>query len=42
MHRLRQLTAGVAIAAAVAIAASTVPALADPISNSGKAATSAS
>ena len=38
MHRLRQLTVGVAIAAAVAIAASTAPALADPISNSGKAA----
>jgi ABC-type phosphate transport system substrate-binding protein len=39
MHRLRQLTAGIAIAATAAIAAATVPALADPIGASGKAVT---
>ena len=38
MNRLRQLTVGVAIAAAVAIAASTAPAaFADPVASSGKA-----
>jgi ABC-type phosphate transport system substrate-binding protein len=42
MHRLRRLTAGVAIAAAVAIVAAAAPALADPISSSGKAVVPAS
>jgi ABC-type phosphate transport system substrate-binding protein len=44
MHRLRRLTAGIAIAATAAIATATVattggPALADPVNSSGKAVT---
>jgi ABC-type phosphate transport system substrate-binding protein len=37
MHRFKQLTAGIAIAATAAIVAATAPALADPIGSTGKA-----
>jgi ABC-type phosphate transport system substrate-binding protein len=36
MHKFKQLTAGIVIAAAAAIVASTAPALADPIGSTGK------
>ncbi len=37
MHRFKQLTAGIAIAATAAIVTATAPALADPIASTGKA-----
>jgi ABC-type phosphate transport system substrate-binding protein len=37
MHRFKQLTAGIAIAAAAAVVATTAPALADPVGSTGKA-----
>ncbi len=42
MHKLKQLTAGIVVASAAVLAATTVPALADPVNSSGKAVVPAS